>query len=192
MWFRFWLTGHPFHLKGSRVRWCYFCAGWGADLAGGSECPFCYGQGLQSRVPKMFKFGWFSSHTKFQLPWKIDCDFLSDSDWKELAKIVAWKFAFSEVHGVPRGGIKFAQALQSHVEPASGYPTIIVDDVLTTGRSMIEFRDKLLLDNPNKPILGIVLFARCPKDNAAISVPDWVFPIMTVSEWAQSRATGLG
>jgi hypothetical protein len=44
MWLRLWWTGHPFHLRGERVRWCYFCAGWGARPRSGYECPLCYGK----------------------------------------------------------------------------------------------------------------------------------------------------
>lgn len=129
----------------------------------------------------LFKFGWFSSHAGFQLPWKIDCeDGLADGDWDAIAQLIAWKFAFRSVYGIPKGGTKLAEALDKYCEP--GYPIIIVDDVLTTGRSFVHAR--AALGNP-EDVFGVVVFARGP-------VPDWVWPILTVNEWAQSRATGLG
>jgi len=130
----------------------------------------------------LFKFGWFSTHSKFQLPWKLDCDALDSADWAALAKLVAWKFAFRSVYGIPRGGNRFAQALDRYAEPDSGYPVLIVDDVLTTGRSFVEAKARL--GNPEGTI-GVVVFGRG-------RCPDWVWPILQVNEWAQSRATGLG
>lgn len=129
----------------------------------------------------LFKFGWFSSHSGFQLPWKVDCESgLRDSDWEALASIIAGKFSFRSVYGIPKGGVKLADALQRYCEPE--YPVLIVDDVLTTGRSFINAR--AALGNP-EDIVGVVVFARG-------RCPDWVWPICQVSEWAQSRGTGIG
>lgn len=129
----------------------------------------------------LFKFGWFASHSRFQLPWKIDCeDGLGDEDWEDLASLIAWKFAFRSVYGIPKGGVALARALDKYCEP--NYPVLIVDDVLTTGRSFANARASL--GNP-EGCIGVVVFARgvCP---------NWVFPIVTVNEFFQSRATGLG
>lgn len=128
----------------------------------------------------LFQFGWFASHSQFQLPWKLNLEGLASDDWDALASLVAWKFAFSSVYGIPKGGTEFARALDKYCEP--GYPTLIVDDVLTTGRSFIHAK-AALGDPPG--VFGVVVCARGP-------VPDWVFPILSVNEWAQSRATGLG
>lgn len=135
----------------------------------------------------LIEFGWFASHSGFQLPWKINCDALSNSDIEALSKIIRWKFAFSNVIGIPRGGLRLAEALSPHAE--SGYPTLIVDDVLTTGKSMEAARDHHYTDRDLstayvRPI-GVVTFARG-------ECPNWVWPIFQVNEWAQSRATGLG
>lgn len=130
----------------------------------------------------LIDFGWFASHSGFQLPWKVDCDSLSDSDIESVARILQWKFAFSQVLGVPRGGLRLAAACKKHT--TEGYPLLIVDDVLTTGRSMKEFR-KSVTQEWSGPIIGAVMFARG-------ECPNWVWPIFTVNEWAQSRATGLG
>lgn len=134
----------------------------------------------------LIEFGWFTSHSNFQLPWKIDCDALSDGDIESLVKLICWKFAFGEVYGVPRGGVRLAEALKPYCR--EGYPLLIVDDVLTTGRSMIAAFDQQHGGAGNKltkrPI-GVVIFARGP-------CPDWVWPIFTVNELFQSRAIGLG
>lgn len=134
-----------------------------------------------------FQFGWFASHSGFQLPWKADCDAFSDADWEGLAKLIAWKFAFRSVYGIPRGGTKLAQALDKYVDLSTDregryYPVLIVDDVLTTGRSFKVARASL--GNPEDS-LGVVVFARG-------ECPNWVWPIFSVNEWSQSRATGLG
>lgn len=131
----------------------------------------------------LFQFGWFSSHSGFQLPWKFDADALSDNDLEAIARILQWKFSFGNVLGVPRGGCRLAVACQKYTTP--GYPILIVDDVLTTGNSMRKFRGEVEQDHPGRPVLGAVILTRglCP---------DWVWPILTVNEWAQSRATGLG
>lgn len=129
----------------------------------------------------LFKYGWFASHSGFQLPWKIDCeDGFDDGDWEALASIIAAKIPFRSVYGIPKGGVKLAEQLDKYCEP--GFPVLIVDDVLTTGRSFVEARAKL--GNP-EDCIGVVVFARgvCP---------NWIFPIVTVNEFFQCRATGLG
>ena len=128
----------------------------------------------------LIRYGWFASHSGFQLPWKVDCDALSDDDLTGLAKIIRGKFAFSQVVGVPRGGTRLAKALAPYAEPLTNYPTLIIDDVLTTGQSIQEMRTA-----HGEHSIGVVIFARGP-------CPNWVWPIFTVNEWAQSRGTGLG
>lgn len=129
---------------------------------------------------RLFQFGWFASHSGFQLPWKLVLD--GGTGWEDLAELVAGKFPFRSVYGIPKGGVRFAQALDRFAEPDLRYPVLIVDDVLTTGRSFVEAKARL--GNP-EPCIGIVVCARG-------ECPDWVWPILTVNEWAQCRATGLG
>lgn len=124
----------------------------------------------------LFTYGMFNTHSGLQLPWKIDCDTLTDDDLASLANIIRHKFVYSEVIGVPRGGLRLAEALRAHCVP--GYATLVVDDVMTTGSSMEEWR-------PNGPSIGVVIFARG-------RVPDWVWPMFTVNEWTQARGTGIG
>lgn len=136
----------------------------------------------------MFEFGWFLSHSKFQLPWKIECDSFTDEDWESFAKLINWKFAFGSVHGVPTGGDKLESACKHYC--TEGYPPLIVDDVLTTGKSMIEMRDKVRKETgwETQTINGVVLFDR----KMYTTRPLWIWPIFTVNDWSQSRATGLG
>jgi hypoxanthine phosphoribosyltransferase len=131
----------------------------------------------------LIRYGEFTSHSRVSLPWKIDCDALTELDFLALAEIVRQTMSYSEAIGIPRGGLRFAAALRPHCRP--GYPALIVDDVLTTGRSMEEARRIHWSVFPHAPVCGVVIFARGP-------VPDWVWPIFTVAEWTQCRATGLG
>jgi hypothetical protein len=127
-----------------------------------------------------FQFGWFCSHAGFQLPWKLNFDKFTDEDWEDVASLINGKFAFRSVYGIPRGGTKLARALDKYVTP--GYPILIVDDMLTSSRSFVHAR--AALGNP-EDVFGITVCARG-------EVPSWVWPILSVNEWAQSRATGLG
>jgi orotate phosphoribosyltransferase len=118
----------------------------------------------------LFKFGDFHLHSGSQSFFKIDCDALTDNDIKTLAFIIQKEFRFSEVIGVPKGGIRLAEELEQYKKVYG--PLLIVDDVLTTGWSMEEERKK----HPNKIITGVVIFARgfCP---------DWVYPLFSMCEW---------
>lgn len=107
----------------------------------------------------------FQSHAGLTLDWKIECDALADADWQTLAFVVANKMriSFGHVVGIPRGGLKFAEALQAY--KGDSETTLLVDDVLTTGKSMAEWRATLL-----EPVLGVVVFARK-------RAPEWVLPM---------------
>lgn len=119
----------------------------------------------------MFNYGKFKSHSGFNLWWKIECDDLTNNDIESLAKIISSNVPFQEVHGVPRGGLLLAAALKKYCR--DDVPTaLIVDDVLTSGRTITEFRDNrtwlrpILIEN----IVGVVIFSRCgPSD-----CPSWV------------------
>lgn len=124
----------------------------------------------------LFKWGAFKSHSGVGLLWKIDCDALTDDDIETLARVVAGRFRFSRVHGVPEGGLRLAHALKKYAT-ANSWAILIVDDVLTTGASMEEARRLLLhpFEQAMAPqAIGVVIFARGP-------CPDWVKPIFTES-----------
>jgi hypoxanthine phosphoribosyltransferase len=120
----------------------------------------------------MITFGEFRSHSGILLPWKLECDDLSDNDIRGLAAIIASKFYFRGVHGVPRGGIRLANALQRYTVSHSNYPLLIVDDVMTTGTSMEETKKKLGKIANNA--YGVVLFSRTNV------IPNWIFPLFIV------------
>jgi hypothetical protein len=134
----------------------------------------------------LFILGTFRSHSGIDLGWKIDADALTDADLATLAKLVADRITFSRVIGIPRGGLRFAAALKPYcaTPPISTIPiTLVVDDVLTTGRSMEEVKAGIIhsFDSENQPvcqILGVVIFARAVP-------PYWVRPIFSLAPWVQ-------
>lgn len=103
----------------------------------------------------LFNFNPFISHSGVVLEWKIDCDAFTSADWKCLAHVIATRFEFSKVIGIPNGGLKLEEALKPYIKPNPGM-TLIVDDVMTTGKSMKEY----FKQHPNS--YGIVVFNRCP------------------------------
>lgn len=118
----------------------------------------------------LIELGEFKSHSGIRLPWKINCDALTDEDIGALAKIISDKVEFNDVYGIPKGGIRLEQALKPYAKNDPVYPMLIVDDVLTTGRSM---EDALLNHGHGRDhTVGVVIFARgeCPR---------WVTPIFT-------------
>jgi len=120
---------------------------------------------MTDKKEALFQQGEFTLHSGKQTNFKIDCDALADDDWGALATMVSERFDFSVVHGIPRGGEKFAKALQEYMNPHSAF-VLIVDDVLTTGRSMEEARGKYGVELCK----GVVVFARglCP---------NWICPL---------------
>lgn len=117
----------------------------------------------------LFKTGEFMSSSEIKLPWKIECESFDDDDWQTLAGIVATGLRFSEVEGVPRGGLKFAEALQYYRTATGGL--LIVDDVLTTGANMERHRN-------GRDATGVVVFDR--SDNVC---PRWIIPIWRMFPW---------
>lgn len=114
----------------------------------------------------LFVDGEFLSHSGLRLPFKIDCAALTDEDLATLAaetsrRLVRFRYAI----GVPRGGVRFASALQRYGTGSALDPVLIVDDVLTTGASMNQIRE---LRGPDT--IGVVIFARS-------QCPEWVTPL---------------
>ena len=112
----------------------------------------------------LFQLGEFKLHSGEVSPFKIECDALTDDDWDTLGYLAAQKAPkVRDVVGIPRGGLKFAEAIRRHVtiDPDTIY-RIVVDDVLTTGNSFEPYKDLRTF--------GIVAFAR------AQPAP-WIFPI---------------
>lgn len=101
----------------------------------------------------LFIQGGFRLHSGAFSAWKIECDNLTDEDIETLALMLSEILpTFGSVEGIPRGGLRIAEALEPYV--TNGSP-LIVDDVLTTGRSMETQR-------AGREVLGAVLFQRGP------------------------------
>lgn len=120
-------------------------------------------------APDLFNFGKFTLASGKISNFKIDCDALTDSEWRAIAELVAPKLPpFDVVVGVPRGGLKFADALYQH-RTVGAHAILYADDVWTTGKSMRR------IVNEKEPCTGIVLFARGP-------LPEWVQTVFSVNE----------
>ena len=90
---------------------------------------------------KLFQDGDFKSHAGLPLKWKLECDAITDEEWRCIAKMVMDYQVqhFYKAVGIPRGGLKFAEAMNEY---ASGNPEdqiMICDDVFTTGTSFQDF-----------------------------------------------------
>lgn len=115
----------------------------------------------------LFDTGYFISAAGEVLPWKVECDFLTEEDWNGLAEMVGPSLKFGSVEGVPSGGLVFAYALLPYITEG---PLLIVDDVLTTGSSMEKHR-------AGRTALGLVAF------NRSKTSPLWIQSIWRLSEW---------
>ena len=121
----------------------------------------------------LFNSGFFKLHSGDMSLFKIDCDHLTAEDYDALAVVVASKYSFSEVEGIPTGGLAFAEALKKHITKDSPY-LLLVDDVLTTGGSM-KRRRKELEKSSHFLVQGVVVFARG-------KCPWWITPILNLNE----------
>ena len=109
---------------------------------------------------KLFEKVIFTSHSGKKLLFKIDCDALTNEDIECIAEFIASKTEFGVVDGIPRGGIRLANALEKYAVIDAPFNYLIVDDVFTTGTSMEAHKAKLSpLINPND-VVGWVIFAR--------------------------------
>ena len=114
----------------------------------------------------LFKSINFKSHSGLNLSWKIEMDALSDAEWFTIKKMIMEVTPpFREAVGIPRGGVKLGDLLNEHATGKEGDPVCIVDDVLTTGRSMEEYAKKY--DN----VIGWVIFSRTRLHS------DWITPL---------------
>ena len=101
----------------------------------------------------------FIGHSGGQLHWKIEMDALEDAEWKCIARMIKeyQQVPFQAAIGIPRGGLKLSGFLNDYSTQNSKDPYLIVDDVLTTGGSMEEFKKEHFKD---KRTIGWVVFAR--------------------------------
>lgn len=135
----------------------------------------------------IFQLGDFTLNSGAKSSWKLECDALTDGEINALAKMVAQMIGpFQCVVGVPRGGLRIAEAL-TPLRSLSG-PHLVVDDVLTTGGSIERHKDALLsgidLTDAHKPpqVVGAVVFARG-------QLPIWVKALFSMPEcfWLKPR-----
>ena len=109
----------------------------------------------------------FISHSGLELKWKIECDALSDPEWFTISQmIMEISVPFKEAIGIPRGGTKLGSLLNQYGTGKREDPVLLVDDVLTTGESMKQFKTKRSWRYPSDYI-GWVVFART-------KTPKWV------------------
>jgi hypoxanthine phosphoribosyltransferase len=122
----------------------------------------------------LFQSGNFTAHSDTILPFKIECDALSDDEIHLLAELALRLLStttFSSVIGIPRGGVRFADAVRSNVSITKTAPILLVDDVLTTGQSMEDAANSV----ESRIVFGIVIFARGP-------CPHWIKPIFSLNK----------
>ena len=116
----------------------------------------------------------FVMHSGARGYFKIECDNLTDDDLDTLALITSKKYDFNIVKGVPTGGWRIEEAFKKYGNRNSNM-LLIVDDVLTTGGSMEEYKAELVKTYINMDVQGIVLFARS-------KCADWIDPIFQMWE----------
>lgn len=109
-------------------------------------------------MSNLFQYKKFTMHSGGKSNFKIECDAITNHDYDTLAKLIAEKYNFKEVHGIPRGGVPFENSLKKYVTNDNNN-LLIVDDVLTTGRSMEEAKAEFA-NHGYDEIFGIVVFSR--------------------------------
>ena len=115
----------------------------------------------------------FIGHSGDELHWKIECDALFPNEWKCIARMIfeIETRPFQAAIGIPRGGVELGRWLNEYSTQNAEHPYLIIDDVLTTGGSMDEFREK---NFQGKESFGWVVFARKqpqPWVNALFQMP---------------------
>jgi orotate phosphoribosyltransferase len=122
----------------------------------------------------LFVGGNFTLHSGAKSKFKIDCDALTDAEILTLAALIVERVRpFKEVYGVPRGGLRIAEALRRYADPAWDW-VLVVDDVLTTGKSMEEVASKMM--DAGEKVQGAVIFSRTR------SVPVYIMPLFILAE----------
>jgi len=101
----------------------------------------------------------FIGHSGGELHWKIECDAITSPEWKCIARMIfeRERRPFQAVIGIPRGGVELGKWLNEYSTQNPEHPYLIVDDVLTTGGSMNEYREEHF---DEKESFGWVVFAR--------------------------------
>ena len=125
----------------------------------------------------MFKFKPFKSHAGKSLCWKIEFDDLSQDDIDCLADVISTTHSYRNVEHPPTKSanlINLVGKLALHISLDGDYDYLIVDDVLTTGKSMEDIYIHLA-ENHGKRIKGVVIFARS-------DCPHWIEPVFQLNK----------
>lgn len=123
----------------------------------------------------LFEQGDFTLHSGQRSKYRINCERLTDEDIamvaKRLSEIVP---PFSSVEGIPTGGLRLAEAMKTYYA-VNWFPAchLIVDDVWTTGESMIAARDAYM---GSEEVIGAVIFRR----GLLNQCPHWVYPFADI------------
>ncbi len=101
----------------------------------------------------------FIGHSGGELHWKIECDAITSPEWKCIARMIfeRERRPFQAAIGIPRGGVELGRWLNEYSTQNQEHPYLIVDDVLTTGGSMDEYKKEHF---DGKESFGWVVFAR--------------------------------
>lgn len=143
-------------------------------LGGGMSCTIC--DEIEPTL-SLFELGPFTLPSGRVTHFKIECDVLTEQDWRALARLATELLPpFENVEGVPQGGLAFAAALREHATEGSSR-LLIADDVWVTGLSMERHRD-------GRDAIGIVAFARNP-------VASWVKSLLFLSANAEAATYHL-
>jgi len=122
----------------------------------------------------LFQMVDFKSHSGLDLTWKIEMDALSKPEWFTISQmIMEITVPFREAVGIPRGGTELGKLLNQYGTGKKEDPICIVDDVLTTGESMNDFKIKRQWRNPTDYI-GWVVFSRT-------TTPEWITPLFQLA-----------
>lgn len=129
-------------------------------------------------IPTLFRWGGFRTSTGHKMPFEINCDALTHEDILCIANVIAAKTTFKAVYSVPTGGNRLGVALQQFRDGDGADRILIVDDVLTTGKS-IESEKRRVTERLERmgveftgEIVGWVIFARTQP-------ADWINAIFT-------------
>ena len=119
---------------------------------------------LQKSEQLLFQEIDFISHAGIPMSWKIECDAITDKEWKALAKMIMeyQKQPFRKAEGIPRGGVPLGDALNKYATGNLEDPVLIADDVYTTGTSFREYCEE---HYPDQEVIQWCIFARKVTEN---------------------------
>ena len=131
----------------------------------------------------LFQLGDFVLNSGAKSSWKIEADALTDGDIAALAEMVRKLVRpFGRVEGIPRGGLRLAEALRPNCS-TEAKSLLLVDDVLTTGGSMARaFQEHCSNGYEPWQIDGAVIFARG-------KCPSWIRPVfqLPIELWLPTK-----